>query len=370
MIKRIVIFYPHISEYGGIERNIIALAESIEQNGYNAVLVCFYDNIGMTQYHENLEIVVLGDHNNPVIKTLRFQTWFKKNKCLGLPLFFGGKAGFYGGILRIKSYALHYTDPPSLLSATGKEYFLKKLVLTPKHFLSEWLTSKGVARAKVLLTMTYWNASELKEIYGRTFNVIYQGGIPATQNVNDSPRCLGPILRLFSICRLASSKNLDWILEIINHLHSDTMFKCWFQNFEVIIAGIGPEYNSLKDQATRLGINDLVQFPGFLNEKQVEEEYRKADIFLVPGRQGYGLPVLEALYRRVPVVLNKESRISEILEDNPWVAISENSCNSFRNTVIHHISQLKNKYPEIKLLKNLPTEQEWAFAVGKKCGWW
>jgi glycosyltransferase involved in cell wall biosynthesis len=126
----------------------------------------------------------------------------------------------------------------------------------------------------------------------------------------------------------------------------------------------------LKSKTDQLGLTDIVSFPGFLNAEEVEEQYSKSDLFLVPARQGFGLPVLEALYRHVPVVINKESRISEILTDNAWVAISDNTAIDFKNKVADHIGQIKQNYPDASVLKNLPTEQGWAFKIGQQCQWW
>src|SRR5688572_12798586 len=96
-MRRIIIFYPHIGEYGGIERNILALAEEIHRRGFDPVLVCFYDRISMEQLFPKLNVVILKDHWNPFVKAMRLRNWLRKNRhgLRGMPLFFGGKASFY-----------------------------------------------------------------------------------------------------------------------------------------------------------------------------------------------------------------------------------------------------------------------------------
>ncbi|QMU27428.1 glycosyltransferase [Adhaeribacter radiodurans] len=371
-LNKVIIFYPHIGEYGGIERNIIALAEEASRMKISPVLICYYDNIGISQYHNNLETILLGDHWNPFIKGLRLYNWFNKNRKLikGLPLFFGGKAGFYATIARMKEYALHYTDPPSLLSTDKSYAFIKSRFLLYRSRISDWFTKEGVRRARVCLTMTQWNANELESIYKYPFKVVYQGGLPPAGVINSLPRCSGPVFRIFSICRINSSKNLKWILDVVRYFQTSDPFINLYQKLEVIIAGKGPDTDNLKKITSEMELDSIIQFPGFLSADQVEEEYRNADLFLVPGRQGFGLPVLEALYRHVPVVLNKESRISEILMSNSWVAISENNSNSFTREVAQHVLRIRQSYPEETLLKDLPSEQGWANEIGKHCNWW
>jgi glycosyltransferase involved in cell wall biosynthesis len=364
LMKKTIIFYPHIGEYGGIERNIIALATEVIRNGQIPVLVCFYDHINMSGYLNGLVTVKIKDHWNPFVKSFRLMKWLKQNQSeiAGMPFFFGGKAGFYGAVFG-SNYVLHYTDPPSLLSIQK----LKNPITAFRSRISHSITQNGVDRAKVCITMTNWNAQELESLYGKKFEVVYQGGLPPNGDINQNKRLNNSVLRLFSICRLNASKNLDWILETAQYLKQGP-FK--FDSLEVVIAGNGPQLDELKSKTTQLGLIDIVSFPGFLNAEEVEAEYSKSDLFLVPARQGFGLPVLEALYRHVPVVINKESRISEILTDNAWVAISDNTAIDFKNKVADHIGQIKQNYPDASVLKNLPTEQGWAFKIGQQCQWW
>ncbi|TWJ00795.1 glycosyltransferase involved in cell wall biosynthesis [Mucilaginibacter frigoritolerans] len=368
-MKKAIIFYPHIGEYGGIERNIIALASEIIRNGHIPVLVCFYDHINMPGYLDQLITVEIKDHWNPLVKSLRLKRWLKQNKneLLGLPFFMGGKAGFYGAFFN-NNYILHYTDPPSLLSPSVPKSALKNWIATLRSHISNFITFNGVSRAKVCLTMTNWNTKELESLYRRKFGVIYQGGLPPTRSINQSPRFNGKILRIFSISRLNTSKNLDWILETAQYLVKNS--KIGFEDVEVVIAGNGPQMNYLQTLSKEMGLEKNVSFPGFLTTEQVEDQYSKCDLFLVPARQGYGLPVLEALYRHVPVVINVESHISEMFTNNPWVLISDNTVDDFRNKVLNHIFKIKEQYPDNSYIKNLPTEQDWAFQIGQQCNWW
>jgi glycosyltransferase involved in cell wall biosynthesis len=60
----------------------------------------------------------------------------------------------------------------------------------------------------------------------------------------------------------------------------------------------------------------------------------------MPAVQGYGLPALEALARGVPVVLHRESGVSEILRGTPWAEIIEDSSDELAlaiNTMVNRI---------------------------------
>lgn len=369
-MKNIIIFYPHIGEYGGIERNIIALAQEIKNRKQKAILLCFYDKINLSKYAGfQIETICIKDHWNPFVKSYRLRKWFRKNSSsiLGNPFIFGGKAGFYCGLAFLSDYALHYTDPPSLLSQSQHK---KSLLSATRAKFSNRIMQLGVDRAEKCITMTTLNASELETIYNRNFKVIHQGGVPAKTGFKVGQKCIHQKLVLFSICRLSVSKNLDWIIKSVKKLINTKEYNNSFTEIEVIIAGKGPDLERLKTVAIENNLQDIVSFPGFLDDDELESHYHKADLFLVPGRQGYGLPILEALYRQLPVVMNVESRISEILNNNPWVAISENSCASFIKALQSHIVKLKVNYPSTSQLNDLPTESKWATSIGQCCGWW
>jgi glycosyltransferase involved in cell wall biosynthesis len=371
-MKKVIIFYPHIGEYGGIERNIIALAKEIKHRGLQPILLCYYDRINLSNYAGfDIETVFIEDHWNPIAKSYRLKKWFKKNaeSITGNAFVFGTKAGFYAGLGFLSDYALHYTDPPSLLSQKKKHgfnYYFSSI----RAKLSNAIIQLGVNRAQNCITMTELNAIELEAIYMRPFEVIHQGGVPARGKVTVVNKCVNKKLVLFSICRISTSKNLDWIILSVKELLDNEEFSKLFTDIEIIIAGKGPDLRRLEQLTVENKLQSIVSFPGFLNDDQLEENYGKSDLFLVPGRQGYGLPILEALYRELPVVINVESRVSEILGNNPWVAISENSNGSFTEHILSHIQNLKKEYPANIMLNDLPTESKWATSIGILCGWW
>ena len=362
------IFYPHIGEYGGIERNIKALSESISAHGLQAVLVCYYDRVGLA--NDQLQVVELGDHWNPFVKAKRVRRWVDRHResLSGLPLFFGCKAGFYAAMGKTSSYALHYTDPPSLLSGANKQpgNGIARLRLR----LSNHYRRHGVMGADRRITMTKWNARELKSIYDRDFDVIYQGGVPSQCSPRIKPCCQGRSMRWFSVCRLTESKHLDWILHAGRRIVDDRE-ALGVDDFKITIAGKGPALPALQRLTSELKMDEYVRFPGFLGDQEVESEFNECDLSLVPARQGFGLPVLESLYRRVPVVLSRESRVSEILESNAWACVTEHSAKAFADATYDFTRRLREEgMPDETYLHDLPTEEYWGQQLGAACGWW
>jgi glycosyltransferase involved in cell wall biosynthesis len=69
-------------------------------------------------------------------------------------------------------------------------------------------------------------------------------------------------------------------------------------------------------RAAELGLGDAVVFPGWLDERDLEGLYRLAACFTFPSlHEGFGLPVLEAMRRGVPVACSSAEPLPEVAGD-------------------------------------------------------
>jgi glycosyltransferase involved in cell wall biosynthesis len=74
-----------------------------------------------------------------------------------------------------------------------------------------------------------------------------------------------------------------------------------------------PHEKQLRERARRLGIAGDVQFLGWIPDDELEDLYRAADCFVFPSlHEGFGLPVLEAMARGLPVATSARSSLSEV----------------------------------------------------------
>ncbi len=77
-----------------------------------------------------------------------------------------------------------------------------------------------------------------------------------------------------------------------------------------------PHEDELRARAAELGIADDVRFPGWLPRAQLEGLYRAATLFVFPSRyEGFGLPILEAMARGVPVACGQAKAVVEVAGD-------------------------------------------------------
>jgi len=109
--------------------------------------------------------------------------------------------------------------------------------------------------------------------------------------------------------RVAHEKNIGFLLDALVHarqIRPDTL---------LVIAGEGPAMADLKARTSALGVQDGVQFIGYLDRKQALPDcYAAANVFVFASRtETQGLVLLEAMAAGVPVVALSEMGTTDIL---------------------------------------------------------
>lgn len=81
-----------------------------------------------------------------------------------------------------------------------------------------------------------------------------------------------------------------------------------------VMAGSGDLMHRSVELAAELGIGGKVLFTGFLRGEDVQKIYKMADLFVMPSvSEPFGIVPLEALENDVPVIISKQSGVSEVL---------------------------------------------------------
>ncbi len=95
--------------------------------------------------------------------------------------------------------------------------------------------------------------------------------------------------------------------------------------YPLILAGRAPAWGTsvfpdLPAYAEKLGLTDLVQWIGYVDEADKPSLYRLARVFVYPSMlEGFGLPVIEAMASGTPVVANDIAVFREIVGDGAYL---------------------------------------------------
>ena len=115
---------------------------------------------------------------------------------------------------------------------------------------------------------------------------------------------------LFTSRRLVHRMGIDKLLQAI------AMIKVGIPDIWLAIAGRGHIQALLQQQARELGLENNVQFLGFLPENDLPVAYQAADLTVMPSQsfEGFGLAILESLAFGTPVLCTPVGGMPEILQ--------------------------------------------------------
>ncbi|OYT26160.1 MAG: 4-alpha-glucanotransferase [Candidatus Altiarchaeales archaeon ex4484_96] len=87
-------------------------------------------------------------------------------------------------------------------------------------------------------------------------------------------------------------------------------------NIRFVMVGSGDMFPYIVAEAANLGIGDKVFFADFMPQKDVERAYRMADVYVMPSiSEPFGLTALESMKNGTPVIVSKQSGVSEIIKN-------------------------------------------------------
>jgi glycogen synthase len=146
------------------------------------------------------------------------------------------------------------------------------------------------------------SADKIEVIYNAVDNASVSPFDPQKYQINQ-----GEKLVLF-LGRITHQKGPEYFLEAAKKV-LEVM-----GNVKFVMAGSGDMIRSSIEQAASLGIGHRVLFTGFLRGPDVERVYRMADLYVMPSvSEPFGIAPLEAIANDVPVLISKQSGVSEVL---------------------------------------------------------
>jgi len=87
------------------------------------------------------------------------------------------------------------------------------------------------------------------------------------------------------------------------------------QNVRFVMAGSGDMLNRMIRRVAELRISEKFHFTGFLKGDDVDRMFMQSDLYVMPSvSEPFGISPLEAMRASVPVIISKQSGVSEVLK--------------------------------------------------------
>lgn len=115
---------------------------------------------------------------------------------------------------------------------------------------------------------------------------------------------------LLSIGRLEEKKNTMRIIKAFEILKKEEKYN----NLKLVLIGkAGYGFEKIAETKNNSIFKDDIIFTGWIDNKETFNYLKNAEIFLFPSLyEGFGLPILEAFFYKVPVIISKNNSLEEI----------------------------------------------------------
>ncbi|MGC9454342.1 MAG: glycosyltransferase [Phycisphaerae bacterium] len=131
--------------------------------------------------------------------------------------------------------------------------------------------------------------------------------LPARSDMNMKPIRRDEKIVLF-LGRITMQKGPEYFLQAAKKVIER------YPKVRFVMAGSGDMMPRMIELAANLKIGGHVTFTGFLRGDDVDRVFRMADLYVMPSvSEPFGIAPLEALSRNVPVIISKQSGVSEVL---------------------------------------------------------
>ncbi|MGV8140809.1 MAG: glycosyltransferase family 4 protein [Candidatus Woesearchaeota archaeon] len=168
---------------------------------------------------------------------------------------------------------------------------------------------KGMEFADRVITVSYFTKAKVMENYGiraEKISVVHNAVDFSGERKFDIKTHEKVVLFLG---RLTLQKGPDYFIEAAKKVLD------YDPEVKFIIAGTGDMEARLVDRVAQLGIGNKVLFAGFVSGHEVDKAYQAADLYVMPSvSEPFGITPLEALRNNVPVIISKQSGVSEVLK--------------------------------------------------------
>jgi glycosyltransferase involved in cell wall biosynthesis len=359
------IVFTEIEQFGGAERSALALARWLHAQNLPVHIVCYADRSSLASYATHpVPLVELHPSPGTRGRIAALGRYLKSRPASSpQPLLSGYQPALHATLAGLRGFHTLMHDTPSLFDDPATRSLKARLRLTASNrIVAHGLRSGG----NTIVTSDYLRA-ECRKDFGVDAHIARMGGLGDATLFRTRP-VVGE-LRMLSVCRIESNKRIDWILRALAELEAVALPLSARVDWHLDLAGKGPLIDELKGLAQSLGIAGRVHFHGFVPDDALETLYDRAQLFLMPAVQGYGIPAIESLQRGIPVLLHRESGVSDILLDTPWATVLRGGPDRMTPALASAIDSVLTARHTAIPLPHLPTETTWSAEVARLCGW-
>lgn len=266
--------------------------------------------------------------------------------------------------------------------------FRKKGIINTIHDLTAWDypdTMKTLSRiyfkfgirnavkvSKEILTVSKFSKKRIMGKFGNeNVNIIYNGVSEVflksdsknnEQNIFDvRNKYVLPDKYLMCLCTLEPRKNLKLLIKAYVELRNENKL-----NLRLVLVGRkGWKIENLLNDINDKYVNDII-VTGFVDDEDLPLIYKAANCFVFPSLyEGFGIPVIEAMYMNVPVICSNTSSLPEVVNEC-GILFENNNKDDLKIKILEFFNKSENEISNItKLAKKRSEEFSWCNEAAK-----
>jgi glycosyltransferase involved in cell wall biosynthesis len=289
-------FYPFI---GGVENYVYYLSQELVKRGHQVRVLCADEPPASEEdVIQNIEVKRLhymGKIANTNI-TLGFPYAISQEDFdvihTHIPTPWSADLSYLASILKKKPLIVTYHND---IIGTGLAHYIAKLY--NNTFLKLLLNHA----AKIIITQPdYFDSSPYLKKYEDKIEIIPNGVDTEKFKPLKVRKGQNTLFFLSLLDEFHQYKGLDYLLKAIKTAKEE------INNIKLIVGGEGKLLDFYTKMAQELGLEDNVDFHGFIPHEEIVEYYNKCNVFVLPSisskQEGFGIVALEALACGTPVI--------------------------------------------------------------------
>jgi len=172
---------------------------------------------------------------------------------------------------------------------------------------------QGLEHATRVIAVSYYTRSLINRVHGTSLDKIsvVHNGVYAGETVEayrEQRTSTGPVVLFLG--RVTFQKGPEYFVQaaarVLQHV-PDAVF---------VMAGSGDMLPRMQALVADLGITDSFRFPGWLRGAEIERAFSTANVYVMPSvSEPFGIAPLEAMSYDRPVIVSKQSGVSEVLRN-------------------------------------------------------
>lgn len=169
----------------------------------------------------------------------------------------------------------------------------------------------GMDQADKIITVSDYTKKTVIERYGQPESKVHTvyNGIDISQRETEKIKKNRPTKLVCFVGRITFQKGPDYFIAAAEKVISKD------PSVHFVMAGSGDMLNKMVTLVANKRISKNFHFAGFLKKEEVSRLFHMSDLFVMPSvSEPFGIVPLEALRDGVPVIISKQSGVSEVLQ--------------------------------------------------------